>query len=144
MSGRAVAVGWLVLVLTSAPVCSPSVRAQGVYAEITVVRYEERGRILVQMRDVFEWLGWAVEWHPETRTITARGQGYTMTMRINDPRATVNGAGYLLDVPPRLILGRTLVPLRFVAEVTGCRVDYLGDAVQVSDDEGNVLMFYLM
>lgn len=38
--------------------------------------------------------------------------------------ALVNGEELALDVPPRAENGRTLVPLRFVAEALGCTVDY--------------------
>lgn len=144
MPTRLAAVAWFVLVLTLATLYPPPACAQGAYAEVTVVRYEERGRILIQMREIFEWLGWVVEWDPRDRSITGYGDDYTMTMWINNYQAVVNGEGYALDVPPRLILGKTLVPLRFVAEVTGCQVDYLGDAVQISDADGNVLMLYLI
>ena len=144
MPARAAVVIWFVLLVTAASLCPLPAQAQGVYAELYVVRYEESGRILIQMRDIFEWLGWVVEWDPYQKAITAYGEGYTMTMWINDYEAVVNGQGYYLDVPPRLIYGKTLVPLRFVAEVTGCQVDYLGSAVQIADEEGNVLMLYLV
>jgi hypothetical protein len=36
------------------------------------------------------------------------------------------------------------VPLRFVAEATGCQVDYLGDRVKITGvDNATVLMVYL-
>ncbi|HCA47857.1 MAG TPA: hypothetical protein DEP45_11035 [Armatimonadetes bacterium] len=117
--------------------------AQGVYVELSIPRVEERGRVLIQMREIFEWLGWAVEWDPWERAITAYDEDYTMTMWVNNYQAIVNGEGYALDVPPRLLYNKTFVPLRFVAEVTDCQVDYLGNAVQVTDIDGSVLMVYL-
>ncbi len=144
MSLRFVAATWFILVVTVLSVCpQPAAAQQGEYLELYVVRYEEGGRVLVQMRDIFEWLGWVVEWDPGERAVTAYGEGYTMSLWVNGYQAVVNGEAYALDVPPRLIDGKTLVPLRFVAEVTGCRVDYLGNAVQITDGY-DVLMIYLV
>ena len=38
--------------------------------------------------------------------------------------AIVNGKTVLLDVPPQVVKGRTLVPLRFIAEALGAKVDF--------------------
>ncbi len=84
-----------------------------------------------------------VEWDPWERAIAAYDEDYTMTMWVNNYQAIVNGDAYALDVPPRLLFSKTFVPLRFVAEVTDCQVDYLGNAVQVTDVDGSVLMVYL-
>jgi hypothetical protein len=37
-------------------------------------------------------------------------------MVIGSRQATVNGRAVILDVPPLIVNGRTLVPLRFVSE----------------------------
>ena len=144
MSPRIAAVTWFVLVVTLVSLCPRRAAAQeGAYLELYVNRYEERGRVLIQMRDIFEWLGWVVQWDPQEKCVTAYGEGYTMSLWVDNYRAVVNGERFALDVPPRLVSGRTLVPLRFVAEVTGCRVDYLGNAVQITDGV-DVLMIWLV
>lgn len=43
---------------------------------------------------------------------------------VGSKEATVNGKSVLLDVPPQIIKGRTLVPLRFIAEALGAKVDF--------------------
>ncbi len=150
MSRRTVAVSWFMLVLTIVSPCPrPAAAQEGAYLELYVNRFEERGRILVQMRDIFEWLGWVVRWDARERRVTAetpgqsQGAGYTMSLWVDNHRAVVNGVVYALDVPPRLVAGNTLVPLRFVAEVTGCRVEYLGNAVRITDGN-DVLMIWLI
>lgn len=45
-------------------------------------------------------------------------------MQLDNNIAKVNGKTVTLDVPPTAKNGRTLVPIRFVAEALGCRVDY--------------------
>lgn len=115
------------------------------YMEITIPRVEEGARLLIQMRPIFEALDWLVEWAPGSRTITAvQGDDYRMTMQINNRLALVNGQQFILDVPPRQIRGYTYVPIRFVAEVTNCQVDYLGNAVRITDEDGTVLMVHLL
>lgn len=48
-------------------------------------------------------------------------------MPINSQYAKVNGQTVALDVPPQIVNGRTLIPIRFVAENLGCEVEYLAD-----------------
>ncbi len=117
--------------------------AQG-YEEISIPRVEENGRVLIQMRPIFEALHWNVEWRDTNQEIYAwASEDDTMTLWINRRYAIVNGKEYALDVPPRLIGGATFVPLRFVAESTGLTVDYQGDRVVIKDDVGGTLVVYL-
>ncbi|HOI25755.1 MAG TPA: copper amine oxidase N-terminal domain-containing protein [Caldisericia bacterium] len=36
----------------------------------------------------------------------------------------VNGKSYTIDAPPVIVNGMTFVPVRFVAEILGAKVDY--------------------
>lgn len=74
------------------------------------------GRTMVPMRIIFEALGALVGWDGETSTITAEREGLIIVMRIDDTKMSVDGTELSLDVPPLLIDGRTLVPVRAVAE----------------------------
>lgn len=74
------------------------------------------GRTMVPMRKIFEALGATVEWENETQLIRAKKQGKIVVMQINSPLISVDGYDVTLDVPPQLIGGRTLVPVRAVAE----------------------------
>jgi hypothetical protein len=116
------------------------------YSETWIQRVEERSRLLIQMRPIFEALHWHVDWAPRSRTIMATHAtgNYRLTMQLDNRRAVVNGAQYQLDVPPRLIFSTTYVPLRFVAEVTDCRVDYRGDEVKITGQDGTVLVIHLI
>jgi len=127
----------VLLITTLAPVASAET------FEIAVVRYVERGRLLVEMRALFEWLGWVVEWDPYEQRIDATNGTDGLTMWINNAEAWVNGAGYILDVPPRLNWGKTHVPLRFVAEATGCQVDYYVTYIEINQG-GNTLIVHIV
>lgn len=116
------------------------------YMEISIQRVEEASRLLIQMRPIFEALDWVVDWAGGSQTITATHQSgqYRMTLQINNHLALVNGEQFNLDVPPRLVYGTTFVPLRFVAEVTDCQVDYMVTDVKITGQDGTVLVIHLI
>jgi hypothetical protein len=82
----------------------------------------ENGRTLAPMYYIFEALGAEVTWDPEARTVTGVKDGTEVQLTIDKPAALVNGAEVALDAPPVLRGGRTLVPIRFIAESLGAEV----------------------
>lgn len=87
----------------------------------------ENGRTLVPLRAIFEKIGAAVEWDGETQTVTATKDDVTVSLTINNTTATKNGQAITLDVPAKIVNGRTLVPVRFVSDCFGVGVDWNGD-----------------
>lgn len=83
-----------------------------------------RGRMLVPMRAIFQAVGAYVEYIPADRAISARKEGETLDFRIGEKIAKKNGAEIDLDVAPVVIGGVVMVPLRFVTESLGARVDF--------------------
>ena len=97
-------------------------------------------RTMVPMRTIFETLGYGVVWDQEEQTIYAIRQPQYIMMSIDEtkyfdftlsdmtdypslndilPERTKE-----LDVPPQIVDGRTLVPLRAVSEMSGCDVQW--------------------
>lgn len=74
------------------------------------------GRTLVPLRAIFEALGTKVEWNGATQTITAVKGSTTVQMRLNSKTMSKNGQSIALDVPPQAIAGRTMVPVRAIAD----------------------------
>ena len=130
----------LLVILVVTCVAPAVAQDEGADYEIAVVRYVEHGRLLVEMRALFEWLGWMVEWNPWEHRIDATNGVHGLTMWIDNAEAWVNGGQYWLDVPARLRYGKTYVPLRFVAEATGCQVDYYGSWVQINDGANTMIV----
>ena len=76
----------------------------------------EDGRVLLPLRFVSEAVGAQVEWDEVSRSIKVIKEGIALEMTIDHHTARVNNREVPLDVPPRIIQGRTLVPLRFLGE----------------------------
>jgi hypothetical protein len=74
------------------------------------------GRVLVPLRGVLEEFDVEIEWRAEEKTVVARGHGRTVTVPVGGTHGFVNGQPVPLDVSARIVNGRTLVPLRFIAE----------------------------
>jgi hypothetical protein len=87
----------------------------------------EDGRTLVPLRAIFEGLGVTVDWDSSTRTVTATRDSRVVKVVINSRIALVDGKVVSLDVPAKIVDGRTLVPLRFVSESFGALVTWDGD-----------------
>lgn len=84
----------------------------------------ENDSTLVPMRFLFEQMGADVEWNGETQTATATLDNTAVTFAIDDTNAEVNNTPAIMDVPARLINGKTMVPLRFLSENMGYTVDW--------------------
>lgn len=84
----------------------------------------QSGRTLVPMRAIFEALGAQVYWDDATSTIRAYRRESAIVLQLGNKKAWVNGPAVNLDVAPVAISGRTMVPLRFVAEALGCEVGW--------------------
>ncbi|MEW6771030.1 MAG: stalk domain-containing protein [Bacillota bacterium] len=82
----------------------------------------KKGRTLAPLRAIGEALNVKVSWNGATRTVSAAGEGVSIRLQIGNVTAYRNNTPITLDVPPRIISGRTLVPLRFFSEAFGCTV----------------------
>ena len=85
------------------------------------------GRTLVPLRAIFEGLGASVEWDDATKTATGIKDGKEIKITINNTTAFVDGSAVTLDVPAQIVNSRTLVPVRFISESLGEKVDWDGN-----------------
>jgi len=99
------------------------------------------GRVLVPMRGIFEALGAEVDWNAATQTATGTKDGIEVVLTIGSRSPTVNGRVVPIDVPGIITGGRTLVPLRFIAESLGVAVDWNAatQMVTITSDSVGVL-----
>jgi len=96
---------------------APDVRVlyNGVEIPFDTTPMLEGSRVLVPMRAIFETLGATVTWDGEMQLVTAFYGEHIIAMFANEPEAFVAGEIVLMDVPPRIVNSRTLVPVRFIA-----------------------------
>lgn len=85
----------------------------------------ENGRTLVPFRAIFEALGADVSWNNDTQQVTAKRGDSHISLIIGDKNMLVNYNQIVqLDVPPKILNGRTMVPLRAVSEAYGANVSW--------------------
>lgn len=84
----------------------------------------ENGRVLVPLRGIFEELGAEIEWDGSTNTIEGKKENTSVKLKIGSKMAYVNSKEIKLEVPGKLIKGRTMVPVRFIAESLGVKVNW--------------------
>lgn len=109
----------------------PSVYLNGEQMTFEVNPFIENDRTLVPMRAIFEAVGAKVEWDEETETVYAirekNGEFSSVTLQIGNVTAFVNSEENILDVAAQIKGDRTFVPLRFVVESLGEKVEWDND-----------------
>lgn len=84
------------------------------------------GTTMLPVRLALEPLGAEFDWNGQDQTVTIRANGKIIVLTIGAENALVDGAAKPLAKPAMLIDGRTLIPIRFVAEELSYTVDWDG------------------
>ena len=139
-----------------------TVNLNGSQMEFDVNPVIENSRTLVPFRKIFEALDCAVSYTKENgaQVVTANRGNQWITLEIGKNEITVDGETKKLDVAPKIVNGRTLVPLRAISEGLDCTVDWSADtktvdiqkkqgqyavssahiSKNITDDKGNILI----
>lgn len=96
----------------------------------------ENGRTLVPFKAIFEALGLKIDWIHEQRIATAYNADMNVSIKIDAAYGNINGELIKLDVPAKIVNGRTLVPLKFISEAFGNEVKWDADKRLVSITSG--------
>ena len=72
-----------------------------------------------------------MKWDGQDKSVAIELGEDTILLKLDEQRAKVNSVFTPLDVPPKLINGSTMVPVRFVTESLGCSVQWLPKTQQV-------------
>jgi len=99
----------------------------GIETVLDVTPIIENNRTLVPLRFIAESMGGIVEWDGNTQVVTIIKNDKTtvIKLQINNTISSVNGKQITLDVAPKILNSRTLVPIRFIAENFGCEVEWI-------------------
>lgn len=105
--------------------------------------YIKNGRTLVPIRHLAEAVGFKASWDfsdPANKLVfifkadqdpEKDKEHPFILLIIGQPTAMVNGNLVALDVAPEILNGRTMVPLRFVVETLGYKVEWLGNTIRL-------------
>ena len=80
------------------------------------------GSTLVPMRPIFDLFGYSVNWY--SGRIIAKNNNNSIVLTVGSNIAYRNSAESRLQTAPQNINGRTMVPLKFIAESLGADVEY--------------------
>ena len=84
------------------------------------------GRTILPIRAVIEALGGTVDWIGAEQKVTVTLKDKKVELWIGKKTILVNGVSKTMDVVPQIIKGRTMLPVRFVAENLGAGVQWDG------------------
>lgn len=105
--------------------------------------YIKEGRTLVPIRHLAEAVGFKADWDfsdPANKMVfifkadqdpEKDKEHPFILLIIGQPTAMVSGNLVALDVAPEILNGRTMVPLRFVVETLGYKVEWLGGTIRL-------------
>lgn len=76
----------------------------------------ENNRVMVPVRELVSAMDADVSWNEEQRSVTIKQGELQITMSIGDSHAVINGNDVQMEALPVIVNGRTMVPVRFLAE----------------------------
>ena len=123
-------------VVVSVQIDNPIMKLNGVDAEIDAGRGTSpiviNGRTLVPIRAIIESFGGTVIWDDATRTVTLALDEDVIKLTIDSTTEYLNNTPYILDAAPAIINGRTMLPIRFIAEGFNLGVAWEGNSRTVT------------
>ena len=85
----------------------------------------DSGRTLVPFRAVAEGLGADVAWDGKAQKVTVKKGERVVELTIGSNAVYVNGITVELDVPAKIVNGRTVIPLRFIGQSLDSTVEWI-------------------
>lgn len=117
-------------------ITTPSIIIDGSNLKTDVPPYIYSSTTMVPLRVISEYLGANVEWDAESRSIhIEKGLKY-IDLTIGENIAHTNEGTIAMGISPKLVDGRTMVPLRFISEALECAVDWDADTKTVTITSG--------
>lgn len=84
-------------------------------------------RTLLPIANVVNEFGGTVKWNASDNKVSIALNSNSVELWINSKKAVVNQTEKVLDVPPKVIHNRTMVPLRFVSDNLGLKLVWDAD-----------------
>lgn len=117
-----------------------SIIAKGKFIKFDTPPVVKAGRTLIPVRALTEAFGAKVVWDPIEQKITISNETTEIILQLNNGTAYVNGVEVTIDAPPLAINSRTVVPLRFITETLGLKVNWDAETgtVEIEDEQDEV------
>ena len=97
----------------------------------------ESGRTLVPFRAILEAMNVDVDWDADTKTITCTKGDKVIKLTIGENEMFINDEEVTLDVPAKIVNGRTLLPLRAISENLDAEVKWDSDTKTIEIKSNN-------
>ncbi|MFZ5968612.1 MAG: phosphate ABC transporter substrate-binding protein PstS family protein [Bacillota bacterium] len=101
-----------------------TVMVNGKKVAFDVKPYIQDNRTMVPARQILEALGLTLNWDEKTKKVTAKSGSTAVELIVGSKTAKKDGKSIALDAAAQNINGRVIVPLRFIAENFGAKVDW--------------------
>ncbi len=111
-----------------------TVHVDGRYVATDVDPYVSNGRTCLPLRAAAESMGAAVTWDNNTRSATVSKDGTVIRYTVGSTVFTVNGVSRYNDAAPQIVGGRTMLPIRPIAEALGGSLAWDGTTASVTID----------
>ena len=89
------------------------------------------GRTMVPIRAIVQAMGGTVGFYAPESRVELDSHGNSVRMWLGQRNVTVNNDPREMDVVPEVVNGRTLIPVRFVAEFLGAQIEWIGSQQMV-------------
>jgi hypothetical protein len=103
------------------------VNVNGQYLVLPTAPVTRQNTAMLPARELFTAIGAQWGWNAEDNRISVQKGEMSLTLKLNERHAAVNGQQILLPVPAQTIQGKTMVPARFVVESLGGTIRWDGE-----------------
>lgn len=86
-----------------------------------------KSRLMVPFKAIAQELGAEVKWVYDKKQVVMNKGGTEIVLTLDSDTVLVNGKPARVDAPPTIVDNRTMVPVRFIAETFGQKIDWQPD-----------------
>ena len=98
----------------------------------------QNGRALIPIRAVIEAMNGTVEWDGEIQTVILTHGENVIQLKKDSDTAYLNDVAHTLDAVPEIINNSTMLPVRFIAESLGFKVDWDDSTSTITITDSNL------
>ncbi|MCY9668338.1 stalk domain-containing protein [Paenibacillus alginolyticus] len=103
----------------------------GVIPKFEVKPFIENGSTLVPVRAISEALDAKIDWNGEKQEVFIQREDTIIQLTIGSNVAKVNGKEVSIEAPAATVNGNTVLPLRFISESLGAKVDWKSESQMI-------------